>query len=338
MENGRYVDDIYGRADTIDEAKETALQVSQLCMAGSFPLRKWTSNDPRVLTDIPAQYHNPIHARSIQDDVVHALGLPWNPRSDALHFHFTRSVSEQPSKRAVLSCIAQFFDPLVLQELWAIKLSWDEQLPDSQRQTWHGILQLIVGLETIEIPRWLGTTSEMSLDLHGFCDASQSAAVLYAHVFRPLCEAHTALLCSKTKVAPLKRMTIPRLELSAAVMLTKLVSNVQRVLNVPIHGVHFWTDSSIVLTWLNHHPSRWKEFVQNRVCFIQEALPQARWRHISGKTNPADCATRGLSASQLSNHQLWWSRPSWLMILRSGQIVLHHQFQTNLLPWKNESL
>ena len=114
MENGRYVDDIYGGADTIDEAKETALQVSQLCMAGGFPLRKWTSNDPRVLTDIPAQYHNPIHARSIQDDVVHALGLSWNLRSDALHFHFTRSISDHPSKRAVLSCIAQIFDPLGL--------------------------------------------------------------------------------------------------------------------------------------------------------------------------------------------------------------------------------
>ena len=129
----------------------------------------------------------------------------------------------------------------------------------------------MVGLETVEIPRWLGTTSEMSIDLHVFCDASQSAmaAVLYARVVRSTGKAHISLICSKTKVAPLKRMTIPRLELSAAAMLTKLVSYVQRVLNVPTHGVHLWRDSSIVLTWLNHHPSRWKGFVQNRVCLIQ---------------------------------------------------------------------
>ena len=132
----------------------------------------------------------------------------------------------------------------------------------------------------------------------------------YARVCRSPDEINTALLCTKTKDAPLKCMTIPRLELSATVMLTKLVSHMQRVLNVPTHSVHLWTDLSIVLTWMNHHP-RWKEDPKSSLLRPKSAASSPLEAHLR-QDNPANCAIRGLSASQLGNHQLWWSGPTWL--------------------------
>lgn len=143
----------------------------------------------------------------------------------------------------------------------------------------------MVGLEAIDglgqLPRWVSTSMASAMP------RNQMAAVLYARICRLLNEIHTVVICSKTKVVPLKCLTIPRLELSAAVCLKNALkiglphsTSPQR----PMSGIHLWTDSSIVLTWLNHHPSRWKNFIHNRVCFIQEAL-----FHISDKINPADC-------------------------------------------------
>ncbi|XP_015191151.1 PREDICTED: uncharacterized protein LOC107074303 [Polistes dominula] len=120
------------------------------------------------------------------------------------------------------------------------------------------------------------------------------------------------LLCSKTKVAPIKRLTIPRLELSAAVMLTKLVHHVLQKFEVNKLSVHLWTDSAITHIWINAHPSRWKEFIHNRVCLIQETLPTAKWHYVPGKDNPADCGTRGLTPTQLAKHHIWWVGPEWL--------------------------
>lgn len=138
------------------------------------------------------------------------------------------------------------------------------------------------------------------------------SAAIYLRSISSEGEIHTNLICSKTKVAPLKKLTIPRLELSGAVLLTKLVSHVIRILereNVP---VYFWTDSTITHIWINNHPSRWKEFVQNRVCYIQETVPQAIWKFVPGQENPADLATRGLTPSQLSKLPSWWTGPQWL--------------------------
>ncbi|XP_020296240.1 uncharacterized protein LOC109861138 [Pseudomyrmex gracilis] len=295
-------------------------------MAGGFPLRKWTSNNPSVLDCIEMQFRSPVNSVSINDNIVYALGVTWNTTSDNFQFKLNKPPSINTSKRIVLSQIAQIFDPLgllspiiikakvFLQELWAIKLSWDEILPNSQLLNWQQILQSMAGVDVIKIPRWIGSNTTNPIEIHGFCDASQSAmaAVVYVKTLHPTREANTSILCSKTKVVPLKRMTIPRLELSAAIMLTKLIHHVQQVLNLSNSLCYLWTDSSIVHTWLSKHPSHWKDFVHNRVCFIQETLPQAIWRHVSGKDNPADCATRGLSASQLRDFHLWWTGPVWL--------------------------
>lgn len=326
MTHGRYVDDIFGGADTVEQAQEKARQVLDLCMAGGFPLRKWNSNETQVLNVIPTSFHTTNPAISIQDDTIRALGLSWKPQSDTLHFQFAEASSGKVTKQFVLSRIAQLFDPLGLlspifirlkifmQELWAIKLGWDDLLPPHQLQTWDQVAHLLENLDNISIPRWVGAYTEAHLELHGFCDASQLAiaAVIYVRITDNHHNISVTLLCSKTKVAPIKRITIPRLELSSAVLLTKLVARCRQILNLAEVPCYLWTDSSIVNVWINNHPSRWKEFVHNRVCYIQETLPTAQWQHVSGIINPADCATRGISATSLRSHTIWWQGPPWL--------------------------
>ncbi|XP_076238658.1 uncharacterized protein LOC143181885 [Calliopsis andreniformis] len=327
MSHTRYVDDIYGGADTIEEAQSQASQLNNLCMAGGFPLRKWATNYRPTLKHIPEQHHHQTPSIDIPQPVIPALGLSWNTITDMLHFRLDTSVANHITKRTLLSRIAQIFDTqgllspvtiqakVFMQTLWILRLAWDTQLSEPQVQEWHRVSQAMCGVETIKIPRWIKTTATGASELHGFCDASQTAmaAVVYLQTVQSNNEINVAILCSKTKVAPLKRMTIPRLELTTAIMLTRLVAPVQNLFNWRHSSCHLWTDSSIVLTWLNNHSSRWQEFVYNRVCLIQETLPTAIWNHIAGKCNPADCATRRLSVEQLQNHQTWWSGPSWLL-------------------------
>lgn len=96
-------------------------------------------------------------------------------------------------------------------------------------------------------------------------------------------------------------------------LLTKLTSHVTRILELHNVPIHLWTDSSITYTWINNHPSRWKDFVHNRVCYIQETVPQAIWHFVPGHENPADLATRGLTPNQLSNMSIWWTGPPWIL-------------------------
>ncbi|XP_011312921.1 uncharacterized protein [Fopius arisanus] len=170
-------------------------------------------------------------------------------------------------------------------------------------------------LDKISIPRWLRLSTEsINIQLHGFAEASKSAmsAVVYIRLKKLNEPASKIIVCAKTRVAPLKEVTIPRLELTAALLLTRLIKTTHQMLELNNVVTHLWSDSSVALAWITSHPSRWKEFVHNRVAEIQETLPEATWRHISGKDNPADCASRGISTNQLIEHPLWWSGPDWL--------------------------
>ena len=329
LKKGRYVDDIFGGADSIEESQKTLLQVKDMCMAGGLPLQKWTSNEPRILEGIPPEKQLfPSSVPIDQSVTVHALGMNWNPISDSFCFTWTKPLQNKLTKRTVLSTIARLFDPLGLlspitinakifiQDLWSLKLDWDDPLPSRLSDKWTQFTHQLEELSSLSFPRWLGKTAQSSIEIHGFCDASQQAlaAVVYLRSTQQGGKVQTVLICSKTKVAPIKRMTIPRLELSAAVIVTKLISHVLQVFDHEKISVHMWTDSAIAYTWINNHPSRWKDFVHNRVCFIQESIPSAKWHFIPGKENPADCATRGLTAFQLFQHSVWWNGPVWLQL------------------------
>ena len=170
-------------------------------------------------------------------------------------------------------------------------------------------------LNRIAVPRWLGVQQTPQFrDLHGFADASERAyaSVVYLRVGDNDGLARTQLIMAKTKVAPLTRISLPRLELCAAALLTKLMALTCASLDLSGTAVHLWSDSTITLAWIQGHPSRWKTYVANRVSEIQRTLPEAQWHHVSSQDNPADCASRGLPPNQLPDFALWWTGPVWL--------------------------
>ncbi|XP_071652278.1 uncharacterized protein [Temnothorax longispinosus] len=190
---------------------------------------------------------------------------------------------------------------MLLQELWLEKIDWDDSLPPRLRHRWTQFRKELSDLSGITVPRWLGLAPSAHVEIHGFSDASQlaMAAAVYIKVTLPLAEPTITLVCAKTKVA---------------LLLARLVNYVQRTLELIMVKIFLWLDSSVARTWINSHLSPWKEYVSNRVAAIQDLVPHGQWRFVPGFKNPADCATCGFSASQLSQHSLWWSGPPWLLL------------------------
>ncbi|XP_043284930.1 uncharacterized protein [Venturia canescens] len=326
LTKGRYVDDIYGGADQLADLITQVEQLIGICTAGCFPLAKWQSNHPELLTAVGATSSTE-NARVFEEWETKVLGLAWLPHTDVFKFTVHKyTAGDGITKRIILSEIAQLYDPLgflspvtirakvLLQRLWLEKLNWDDLVSTEVRNSWVAFRQELSHIGTVSVPRWLNIATGTSVELHGFSDASQLAmgAAVYVRVSGAGNQTTVSLVCAKTKVAPIKRLTIPRLELAAAVLLAKLTHHVQNVLGLDDSRVYLWTASMVTLTWVTSHPSRWKDFVRNRVSLAQELVPRAQWRFTPGRDNPADCASRGLTISQLARHSSWWDGPHWL--------------------------
>ena len=328
-----YVDDALTGADTVEEAIETQTQLQGLFSQAGFLLLKWpwNSNESTVLQHISPDLleSNSTHVISDPEEYTKTLGLEWNTSMD----HFQLTVADLPplenvTKRLLVSDIAKTFNVLgwfapsiikakiLLQRLWEWKVNWDDPVPQPIRDAWFQWRSESNLLIVMNIPRcYFPKTAQItSFQLHGFCDASELAyaGVVYLRMTDLNENVHISLVAAKTKVAPIKRLTIPRLELCGAQLLTKLLHHVREALHIPIQDIYAWTDSTIVLSWLEGNPHRFKTYVGNRISCIVELVAPSQWSHVDGTQNPADCASRGLFPSELLEHELWWSGPEWL--------------------------
>ncbi|XP_067205381.1 uncharacterized protein [Linepithema humile] len=322
-----YMDDVLTGASTLEEACELQRQLARLCMAGGFPLRKWSSNNSVLLAGVPAEHRMQLELRDWRPhETQGTLGLRWHPATDEFSFAVPEATLVDVTKRSVLSFTARLFDPLgwlapvvvrakiSFQATWLLGLNWDDPLDEAAGRQWHAYAEELPQLECLRVPRWLDVASSVDdAEVHGFADASERAyaAVLYIRIG---CgdSWRTSLISAKTKVAPLKTVSLPRLELCAASLLAKLTSQVCATLGLNRIPIHLWSDSTVALGWIRGHPTRWKTFVANRVADIQTRVPDALWHHVPGLENPADCASRGLSPGELVKHPLWWQGPPWL--------------------------
>ncbi|UYV60184.1 hypothetical protein LAZ67_1000270 [Cordylochernes scorpioides] len=323
-----YVDDLVTGTCSVDEGKNLVKELYGLLSAGGFELRKWTSNVPDVLSLLPNHLRSTNTNIEFEDskEFVNVLGLQWQPRTDGFTFKGIALPLNSMTKRGILSQVAKIFDPLgwispftttiklILQELWKTGLEWDDPIPEELRRKLTLINQDLSSLEHIQIPRCVVPGKFMKVELNGFCDASQKAyaASLYLKVILSNTSAKTFLLVAKTRVAPMKVVSLPKLELCSALLLARLVKTVYDNLPLTINEIYLWSDSTIALCWINSEPCRWKTFVANRVAEIQR-LVSGVWCHVDGRQNPADCASRGIFPSDLVEHPLWWNGPPWLI-------------------------
>ncbi|XP_062542539.1 uncharacterized protein LOC134210516 [Armigeres subalbatus] len=284
------------------------------------------------------------------DDIqgsVSTLGLLWHPESDTFRFKVHEFSKNLPiTKRIVVSEMSKLFDPLgilgpvvirakvFVQQLWKTNLDWDEPLPIALNGEWESYRLGLAALERFSISRLVKAPGAgASIQLHGFCDASQHAygACIYIRSTGMDGAIVCRLLTAKSRVAPIQTLSIPRLELSSAVLLSQLYQNVVCSLNMTPEA-YFWSDSSITLHWLHNPPANYNTFVANRVAEVQRMTEGGTWNHVAGLENPADLISRGIDPCELANVAFWWKGPPWLS---SDALVWSSMF---LIPESQEVL
>jgi len=330
--NHTYIDDVIAGHEDEEKAQRLQFQLIALLKKGCFDLRKWASNSATLLGSFPSSHHEvPKFVDSTDQPFFSILGLYWSPTHDCFSFNFhLESFSRcKPTKRNVLSMIAKIsYDPcgflspvtmwvkIFMQLLWSKGFSWDEILPPDLVETWNTFVAQLSSLSEIEIPRSLQISRLKVIQLHGFSDASESgySAVVYLRCSEDNESVIVRQLISKTRVAPLKRITLPRLELCGSHLLAKLISYCLSLLkpHYTVDQTFAWTDSTIVLSWIQTPPYRLKTYIANRISHIQQLVPSHIWAHVNSSSNPADCASRGIMPLELKEHPLWWHGPPWL--------------------------
>ncbi|XP_066600953.1 uncharacterized protein [Prorops nasuta] len=324
-----YVDDIFTGADTLAETCEIRDQLIGILNEAGIQLDKWAANNSEILagSNVSISASN-TDTSILLDTAVKTLGLLWQPLANFFYFNtqISYSSSQATTKRSILSCLARLFDPLgwlapvvvraklLMQDLWIQKIDWDTPLPSDIVTRWQGYCSDLSRVSEIKVSRWLGELHTSNYELHGFADASMRAyaAVIFLRVPDSKGGARVSLLLAKTKVTPVKTITIPRLELCGAVLLVRLFKHLRKLeffKDIPITA---WLDNRDALAWIRKHPSQWKVFVANRVSYIQTELPSATWKYVSTYDNPADAASRGLDPISLKNSDIWWQGPKWL--------------------------
>ncbi|GFV88934.1 integrase catalytic domain-containing protein [Trichonephila clavipes] len=258
---------------------------------------------------------------------IKVLGVYWNPKHDCFSFRVKIDLHELNTKRDVLSTIARIYDPLgllgpvvakakiFLQKLWMLKIDWTDLLPDTINREWRQFVESLQVVNDININRCIVVEQPELIKLHGFSDASQSAygAVVYCKSITSDGNMLVHLIASKSRVAPTKQTTIPRLELCAAVLLAKLMHRVKQALKLNVTNTFLWSDSMIVLSWIRKESYQLKTFVANRIATIQEMTSSEQWRYVATEDNPADFVSRGRDSLKLKTCELWWNGPKFLM-------------------------
>ena len=295
-----YVDDCLTGASTLDEARSIRKELNDLLEKACMRLRKWRSNSEDLLSTIPEDLKETeqVQVISAPDQCHKALGVHWHTGQDTLHVATPVLKNDDvPTKRQVASDMARTFDLLgwyspcviqvkiLLQRLWQLTLYWDQSVPQDIAQDWRAWTEQLHVLTDHAISRCYFERGKdiVSLQLQGFCDASQLAygGVVHLRTMYADTSTSTSLVTSKNRVAPLATTTIPRLELCGAQLLSKLLQTVMDAINVPLLDVYAWCDSSITLGWINSTQSKLKTFIANRVADITVRIPSSNWRYVS---------------------------------------------------------
>ena len=320
-----YVDNYIGGADTEEMALDKYEKASKMLASAGLSLSKWSSNSKSVSELF---FDSDVHSGNSTERV---LGVKWSSLTDKFCFEgFDEQIEFVNTKRSVLSILSRIFDPLgfvspfilkakiLFQLICRLGLDWDDPLPDEQANEYQAWLKDSRNLSNLEIQRpyfphipW--TPNSGRVELIGFGDASEHAygAIVYIRLYVDD-KYMVYFVDARSRVAPMKKMSIPRLELLAALLCARLIEFVRTSLRLDNIKIYCYSDSTAIISWINSDPLQYKAFVANRLTEIQELVPPVCWLHVPGVYNPADIASRGAMASELTSSDYWFKGPSWL--------------------------
>lgn len=327
-----YVDDGLLSVDTVEEAINLLSKTQKtLKEEGNIRLHKLASNDPKVCSAFPtddlAKELKDLNLDLDETPLQRTLGVSWNVSTDMFTFQVSRTLHPY-TKRGVLATINSLYDPIgflapvivkgkmILRDLMAEKLDWDDPLPEDQYSLWCEWRESLPALEDIAIPRayaYINSAEVSRRELHIFADASQKAigAVAYMKTFKADGTLHVGFVQAKAKVAPIHGHTIPRLELCAAVLASQLKLTILNNLDVEIAATTLYSDSKVVLGYINNESRRFYIYVGNRVEKIRQATSCHEWKYCPTDQNPADIATRSIKPQNLQESR-WLCGPHFL--------------------------
>ncbi|XP_052795874.1 uncharacterized protein LOC128228545 [Mya arenaria] len=332
LERNFYVDDLLKSTNNKENAVLLCKDLREMLGRGGLRLTKWMSNCPEVVDSIPPEERaKPSLTVNLEDDneFERTLGLQWNIRDDA--FFFDVHLKEKaPTRRGVLSVASSLYDPLgfvapvtlipklILQNACRQGLTWDQKLNESDIEKWCDWLTNLPKLSSVIIERCLKASdldiSSCNVELHMFSDASQYAygAAAYIKIYDRQGNGKCSFVMGKSRLAPIKTVTIPRLELAAAVVSVKLFQMLIKELDTKGDNCYFWTDSMIVLGYVRNTSRRFKTYVANRLALIHELTSPNDWRYVPTNMNPADLASRGVHPEEGGKLFIWLNGPKFL--------------------------
>lgn len=331
-----YVDDFIDSTNTVAEAINLALRVREVHAQGGFQMRNWSSNSCEVLEalgEANVAQNKTFDGNENLNDFEKILGLYWDAKNDLFKINlkfvrirrpiFTEAII--PTKREVLQVLMSVFDPLgfvacfmsylksVLQEIWRSRIDWDETLSEDLYNKWKNWLTFLPIITNVSIPRCYSpkmSNEGCTIQLHTFVDASEDA---YAAVSYFRIEAdggvEIKLIGAKSKVAPLRPLSVPRLELQAAAIGARLMKTIC-CHNIKLQRRVMWTDSKTVLHWLIGDPRKYKQFVMFRIAEILKYTEASDWRWVPSALNVADFATKFRPPTDI--YKEWFDGPTWL--------------------------
>ncbi|XP_072940691.1 uncharacterized protein [Epargyreus clarus] len=333
-----YMDDYLDSFQSEEEAIKVIRDVIHVHEQASFNLRGWNSNSPAVLASIPdTKKSKNVNVQLTTHQSEKTLGLRWNPSEDTIGFNTdikrvpteVKCQQRAPTKREALSAVMSIYDPLglvsqytitgkiLLQQLWVKKVGWDEELPREEAEEFQ---QWVAGLQDISnlaLPRCYSRdmTPSSELQLHIFNDASEQAyaTTAYWRITHKDGTVEVVQVMGKAKVAPLKLLTIPRLELQAALIGARMASTILKEHEWKPGRVYYWTDSKTVLHWIRNDKKKYTPFVAHRLAEIGELSQVEDWRWVPTADNVADDATR-IETKKITGADRWFTGPSFLSL------------------------
>lgn len=337
--NKHYVDDYVDCFSTEEEAIQISLEVRRIHKEAGFELRGFTSNSEKVSVALceerlPTDSGKRNMDNGAPNDKI--LGLSWNVKKDCFTFDIrlhkiNPKISEgsrYPTKREYLSILMSVFDPfgfiadfmismkILLQRIWKTGIGWDDIIPEEYQPAWSSWIHELKKCQAFQIPRCMSNDmfQAESIEWHTMVDASESAfaAVCYVRLIFSNGSAALCFVAGKTKAAPLKHLSVPRLELQAALLGVRLATTFRELQTFKVDKQFYWSDSKTVLFWIKDEKRRYRQFVANRVSEILDSSSASDWRWVSSQNNVADDATRLSFSPTFKEQSRWIAGPDWL--------------------------